>query len=50
MLQQQRLDYCQMETPCHKIEKPLVVYRFSGNVITSIITLGTIRENLDVLH
>ena len=24
-------------TPCSKIDKPLVVYRFSGNVITSII-------------
>ena len=25
--------------PCNKIDKPLVVYRFSGNVMTSIITL-----------
>ena len=23
-------------TPCNKINKPLVVYRFSGNVMTSI--------------
>ena len=28
-------------TPCNKICKPLVVYRFSGNVITSITTLHT---------
>ena len=26
-------------TPCNKIDKPLVVYRFTGNVITSITTL-----------
>ena len=26
-------------TPCNKIGKPLVVYRFTGNVMTSIITL-----------
>ena len=26
-------------TPCKKIDKPLVVYRFSGNVMTSITTL-----------
>ena len=26
-------------TPCNKIDKPLVVYRFSGNVMPSIITL-----------
>ena len=26
-------------TPCNKIDKPLVVYRFTGNVMTSIITL-----------
>ena len=25
--------------PCNKIDKPLVVYRFSGNVLTSITTL-----------
>ena len=24
-------------TPCNKIDKPLVVYRFTGNVMTSII-------------
>ena len=28
-------------TPCNKICKPLVVYRFSGNVMTSITTLRT---------
>ena len=28
-------------TPCNKIDKPLVVYRFTGNVMTSIITLRT---------
>ena len=28
-------------TPCNIIDKPLVVYRFSGNVITSITTLRT---------
>ena len=28
-------------TPCNKIDKPLVVYWFSGNVITSITTLHT---------
>ena len=26
-------------TPCNKIDKPLVVYRFSGNVMTSITML-----------
>ena len=26
-------------TPCNKIDKPLVVYRFTGNVMTSIIML-----------
>ena len=36
-------------TPCNKIYKPLVVYRFPGNVLTSIITLRKIMENLDVL-
>ena len=34
--------------PCNNIDKPLVVYRFAGKVMTSIITLGKIRENLDV--
>ena len=28
-------------TPCNKIDKPLVVYRFSGKVMTSITTLHT---------
>ena len=28
-------------TPCNKIDKPLVVYRFTGNVVTSITTLRT---------
>ena len=28
-------------TPCNKIDKPLVVYRFTGNVMTSIATLRT---------
>ena len=28
-------------TPCNKICKPLVVYRFSGKVMTSITTLRT---------
>ena len=28
-------------TPCNKICKPLVVYRFSGNVMTSIARLRT---------
>ena len=28
-------------TPCNKIDKPLVVYRFTGNVFTSITTLRT---------
>ena len=28
-------------TPCNKIDKPLVVYRFSGMVMTSITTLRT---------
>ena len=27
--------------PCNKIDKPLVVYIFSGNVMTSITTLQT---------
>ena len=29
------------KTPCNKIDKPLVVYRFTGNVMTSITTLHT---------
>ena len=28
-------------TPCNKIDKPLVVYRFTGNVMKSITTLRT---------
>ena len=28
-------------TSCNKIDKPLAVYRFSGNVMTSITTLRT---------
>ena len=28
-------------TPCNKIDKPLVVYRFLGNVMTSITMLRT---------
>ena len=28
-------------TPCNKIDNPLVVYRFTGNVMTSITTLRT---------
>ena len=28
-------------TPCNKIDKPQVVYRFSGNVMTSITKLRT---------
>ena len=36
-------------TPCNKIDRPLVVYRFTGNVMTSIVTLRKIRENLNVM-
>ena len=32
-------------TSCNKIDKPLVVYRFSGNVMMSIITLRKIRNS-----
>ena len=28
-------------TPCNKTDKPIVVYRFTGNVMTSITTLHT---------
>ena len=28
-------------TPCNKIDKPLVVYRFTGNVMTSVTTVRT---------
>ena len=31
--------------PCNKFDKLLVVYRFSGNVITSITTLRTYWQN-----
>ena len=34
-------------TPCIKIGKPLVVYKYKGNIMTSIITLCKIRETLD---
>ena len=34
---------------CIKIDKPLVVYRFSGNVMTSITTLSSLRQNYSVL-
>ena len=33
---------------CNKIDKPLVVYRFSGNVMTSIITLRKRLPNIDI--
>ena len=33
-------------TSCIKIDKPLVVYIFSGNVMTSITTLRTLRQIL----
>ena len=32
-------------TPRNKIDKPLVVYRFSGNVMTSITTLCSYLQN-----
>ena len=35
-------------TPYNKIDKPLVVYRFSGNVMTSITTLRTYTQNINV--
>ena len=28
-------------TPCNEIDKPLVVYRFTGSIMTSITTLRT---------
>ena len=31
-------------TPCNKIDKPLVVYRFTGNVMTSVTTLRTCND------
>ena len=36
-------------TPYNKIDKPLVVYRFLGNVMTSITTLRTYTQNINVL-
>ena len=33
-------------TPCNKIDKPLVVYRFTGNVMTSIINVAYIMTQL----
>ena len=33
---------------CNKINKPLVVYRFTGNVMTSITTLRTLGQNYNV--
>ena len=35
-------------TLCNKIDKQLVVYRFTGNVMTSIITLHKRWQNLDI--
>ena len=35
-------------TPCNKICKPLVVYRLTGNVMTSITTLRTLLQNYNV--
>ena len=35
-------------TMCNKIDKPLVVNRFYGNVMTSIITLRKRGQNVDV--
>ena len=32
-------------TPCNKIDKPLVVYRFTGNVMTSITTLRSLHND-----
>ena len=37
-------------TPCNKICKPLVVYRFSGNVMTSITTSSTLGQNYNVFY
>ena len=36
------------KSPCNKIDKPPVDYRFTGNVMTSIITLRKRWPNLDV--
>ena len=35
-------------TPCNKINKPLVIYKFLGNVMTSITTLHTYWQNYNV--
>ena len=35
-------------TSCNEIDKPLVVYRFSGNVMASITTLRTQRQHYHV--
>ena len=35
-------------TPCNKIDKPLVVYRFTGNVMTSVTTLRTQLQKYSV--
>ena len=35
-------------TLCNKIDKPLLVYKFSGNVITFIVTFRKRWRNLDV--
>ena len=36
-------------TPCNKIDKPLVVYRFTGNFMTSITTLRTLCQNNNIV-
>ena len=35
-------------TPCNKIDKPLVVYRNTGNVMTSVTTLSIYCQNYNV--
>ena len=35
-------------TPCNKINKSLVVYRCSGNVITYVTTLHLYLQNFDI--
>ena len=37
-------------TACNKIDKPLMVYRFSGNVMTSITTLRTYDKIIRVFR
>ena len=34
------------KTPCNKIDEPLVVYRVSGNIMTSVTTLRTNYEKI----